>query len=448
LCSHFEQDTFRFYVYHGHQRERDPGKLAAYDIVFTTYETLVSDSKGGKSNGCLRDIQWLRIILDEGMIHHLASFCQVLTHRLSAHLIKEKATARFKAACALDGINRWCLTGTPIQNRIEDFAALLAFLRIKPFDQASAFKKFISDPLSRQESSAIPRLQKLVNAVSLRRTKTSVSAELSLTERVDHIESIEFFDDERQLYNFAKSQANDLLRRGNTPSGRCSSILQSILRLRQICNHGIELLPPKLRSKLQKGLEVTQGTKYHDLDNDCCESCGSEIPDGEFKNLHSRLFCPHVLCVTCSNGVAPPTKSKRSKKQKNSACPLCFPREPGEESLVIHEKIRPNNYQPSSKVQALLKNLASEGTNVKRFVTRPFSNFARITRAHIPHSVVFSGWTSMLDLVEVALEHKGSQFRRIDGSMSLPQRDKSLEDFHSKPECTVLLASIQSAGVG
>jgi len=205
-------------------------------------------------------------------------------------------------------------------------------------------------------------------------------------------------------------------------------------------------LPPKLRSKLQKGLEVMQGTKYHDLDNDCCESCGLEIQDGEFKDLRSRLFCPHVLCAVCSSGVAQPTKSKRSKKLKNSACPLCFP--PEESLQVEHEKIRPNNYQPSSKVQALLKNLMSEGTNVKRFVTRPFSNFARIARAHTLRSVVFSGWTAMLDLVEVALEHRGSQFRRIDGSMSLAQRDKSLEDFRSKPECTVLLASIQSAGVG
>jgi SNF2 family DNA or RNA helicase len=54
----------------------------------------------------------------------------------------------------------------------------------------------------------------------------------------------------------------------------------------------------------------------------------------------------------------------------------------------------------------------------------------------------------MLDLVELALNRKGLSFWRLDGSMNLSQREASLENFRTDPNCTVLLASIQSAGVG
>lgn len=274
----------------------------------------------------------------------------------------------------MDATYRWCLTGTPIQNRIEDFAALVAFLRIEHFSHPQNFKKSITTPLRKQEASAIPRLQKLVNAVCLRRTKESVVSELNLTKREDHVEMIELDDYEQQLYDFAKSQANDMLRRSNDASGHYSSILQSILRLRQICNHGIELLPPKLRSKLRKSLLVLQGTEYHDLDNDSCESCGRDIEEQEFKELPSRLLCPHILCRLCSSRTAMSVKSKASKKQDNSACPLCFPQEPSEQAgmQVKRDKMRPENYRPSSKVKALLKNLECGTASTKRLVDMYF----------------------------------------------------------------------------
>ncbi len=54
----------------------------------------------------------------------------------------------------------------------------------------------------------------------------------------------------------------------------------------------------------------------------------------------------------------------------------------------------------------------------------------------------------MLDLVGFALEAEKIQFQRLDGTMSLKQRERALETFRTDPECIVLLASIQCAGVG
>jgi len=54
----------------------------------------------------------------------------------------------------------------------------------------------------------------------------------------------------------------------------------------------------------------------------------------------------------------------------------------------------------------------------------------------------------MLDLVEIALEHTGIGFERLDGSMTLKQRSSALQRFSGEISCRVLLASVQCAGVG
>lgn len=54
----------------------------------------------------------------------------------------------------------------------------------------------------------------------------------------------------------------------------------------------------------------------------------------------------------------------------------------------------------------------------------------------------------MLDLVGIALQVKGLKFQRIDGRYTEARRRSALEDFRTNARCTVLLASIGSAGVG
>ena len=63
-------------------------------------------------------------------------------------------------------------------------------------------------------------------------------------------------------------------------------------------------------------------------------------------------------------------------------------------------------------------------------------------------SVVFSCWTKMLDLLEWVLESEGIDFARIDGKKTDSQRRGAMESFRKDTSCTVLLASIGSAGVG
>lgn len=63
-------------------------------------------------------------------------------------------------------------------------------------------------------------------------------------------------------------------------------------------------------------------------------------------------------------------------------------------------------------------------------------------------AVVFSQWTSMLDLIEPKLLSLGLDFVRFDGSLSLSQRQNVLESFNQKKNVKVILMSLKAGGVG
>jgi SNF2 family DNA or RNA helicase len=60
--------------------------------------------------------------------------------------------------------------------------------------------------------------------------------------------------------------------------------------------------------------------------------------------------------------------------------------------------------------------------------------------------IVFSQWTTMLDLLEVPLKQKGHQYRRLDGTMSVAARERAINDFEERAEVgmTSFLAGMES----
>jgi SWI/SNF-related matrix-associated actin-dependent regulator of chromatin subfamily A3 len=62
--------------------------------------------------------------------------------------------------------------------------------------------------------------------------------------------------------------------------------------------------------------------------------------------------------------------------------------------------------------------------------------------------VIFSQWTSFLDIVEHQLNENGFKYTRIDGKMLPPRRDAAMTTFEKDPECTIMLASLAVCSVG
>ena len=133
----FGHDVF---VFHGKRAKRvSISELVEKPIVLTTYGMISKRSEPGK----LHQLRWSRLILDE------------------AHHARNMKTAVHKGAAELEADIRWLVTGTPINNRVTDFYALCAILRLD--------KSFTTD---------VDKLKDIIGIHLLRRTKAGVGIKL------------------------------------------------------------------------------------------------------------------------------------------------------------------------------------------------------------------------------------------------------------------------------
>ena len=281
---------------------------------------------------------------------------------IAAHIIRDQSTKQFKAVYALKAQHRWCLTGTPIQNRAEDIGALVRFLRVQPFDTRSSFRQhFIEDFNSKNQSAGLERLRNLITCIALRRTKASVSNELQLPPRINETRYVCLDHAEKNLYLACRSSALTVLEQSNVAGGSIydfCSILQSILTLRQICDHGSELLSSRALERLDLYRTAqTKGVREHNaIVESACESCGPLLTSC---NAPSELpRCLHIICSSCL------AEGQEALSDSTKGCPLCdrntvvSPASPG----TFSSEITLGEYQPSSKVSALLDNLQKYAT--------------------------------------------------------------------------------------
>ncbi|KAJ8509434.1 hypothetical protein ONZ45_g8403 [Pleurotus djamor] len=324
----------RVYVYHGNARRPDTAFLADFDAVITTYATLASEyskqnrsqaspeaeeeEEGGSSdcggvdidaNGnqtlrlpkpkksslkrkkpCtlnlseiaspLQSIHWFRVVLDE------------------AHSIKETSTVGSRASCDLYADRRLCLTGTPVQNKLDDVFALIKFLRLSPFDDKNIWTQMIGGPVKVNQPAGITRLQTLMRFITLRRTKESRTADgkqiLTLPPRHDSKRILKFGEKEQAIYDrfFNQSQAEfQEMTDKNEVMKNYVGILQRILRLRQICDH-VDLVQGKVPDSTasyddivaviaKEGIDSTRASAIFSILRESattqCVECGIEL---------------------------------------------------------------------------------------------------------------------------------------------------------------------------
>ncbi|EEQ31460.1 putative 1-phosphatidylinositol 4-kinase [Microsporum canis] len=472
IKEHIKDDALSVYVFHGPNRTEDPKELAQYDIVITTYTTVLSDISGKSSKrktSPLVQMNMFRIVLDE------------------AHIIREQSAAQSQAIFQLNAQRRWSVTGTPIQNRLEDLGAVLKFLRLSPYDERGRFAAHIVSPFKCENPNAITNLRVLVDSFTLRRVKDRVN----LPPRHDKTVMLTFSEPEKKLHDFFKKESNVMMNvvvsetREKTSGKMYHIVLKAMMVLRQICAHGKELLDKEDRERF-RGLTANDAIDVEALDDDhsmtaasrkayemislmkessidACVRCENFIalqsddgPGDKNAMVAAILPCYDLLCADCFAPIAPKLDEMAGKPVQVS-CAFCksviapaysvittagF--EEYQASLLENKKNRKQSKEfglyegPHTKTKALISSLLDTAEENKKSPHEPPIK-----------SVIFSSWTSHLDLIEVALEENGlTGYARLDGTMSLKQRNSAIETFSKDDDVTILLVTIGAGGVG
>jgi len=214
---------------------------------------------------------------------------------------------------------RWCLTGTPVQNRLEDIGALVQFLRVPSLLTTSEFRKLILQPIESSQGHGLEKLHTLLKSLCIRRTKDL----LHLAEPTTVENELHFSQVERARYvqiSQAHRKAIDDAVCGRKPADAYRTIFQVMLKLRMLCNHGTFEVKGRVPSAEENGDTLAQfqdGTAI-------CAYCGEDVAaDGSVEDcVAGRLeTCSHIVCDACMYRYL--EDLERLREGFDVACPLC-----------------------------------------------------------------------------------------------------------------------------
>ncbi|KAF2492652.1 hypothetical protein BU16DRAFT_620011 [Lophium mytilinum] len=413
IRKHTHPGGLSFHKHLGPSRHAETALLRERMIVFTTYATVATEYCRGDSP--LAKIDWFRIVLDE------------------AHDIRNRLTKQFQAVTSLSAQHRWCLTGTPIQNTLEDLGALVSFLKVPIMEKAPTFRKFIMNPIS-SGSTSEPRFRKLrtlLQTICLRRTRDL----LKLGEPIEQTRRISFTPSEQADYDSLFQQCREeidrvVCGRGGKKGNTNSTMLESLLRLRLFCNNGTS---EAVLQKDAKGVPADPDellTYLQQHDQNVCTYCSGVIYSiNDSSKTDGGIFlssCCHLVCRNCL---------PHHRAQKDG-CPSCatdgsvpmLAEASSNDEFQLEGMCEPHwtEHYPS-KLLRLLSDLREDPTH---------------------KSIVFSSWKKTLGVVGRLLDIHGIRFDIIDGTLSLPKRIKVLKDFRSPDGANILLMTLGTGAVG
>ncbi|XP_062013233.1 helicase-like transcription factor CHR28 isoform X1 [Rosa rugosa] len=525
-------------VYHGGNRTRDPCELAKYDVVLTTY-SIVSmevpkqpladgeDEEKGKReeydsphmgfsskkrkypNKCSKGKKGLETAALESLARPLAKVGWFRVVLDEAQSIKNHRTQVARACWGLRAKRRWCLSGTPIQNAIDDLYSYFRFLRYDPYAVYKSFCAKIKFPISKNPTKGYRMLQAVLKTIMLRRTKgTLLDGEpiINLPPKFIELKRVEFSAEERDFYSRLESDSRAQFEEyaaAGTVKQNYVNILLMLLRLRQACDHPLLVRRYESqslwKSSVEKAKKLTHDKQVSLLN--CLEAslaiCGicNDAPEDAVVSECGHVFCSQCICdyLTGDDNQCPNTSCKVrlnvssvfSKATLNSSL-SDQPSQGGMGSEVFDavESFYEDSSYNSSKIKAALevlclmckpKTCTTENSCLPESVDKNAScsttsfdidgaesledssdgqnldvdkSPKKIEKVVREKAIVFSQWTRMLDLLEACLKTSGLEYRRLDGTMSVVARDKAVKDFNTLPEVSVMIMSLKAASLG
>jgi DNA repair protein RAD5 len=394
-------------------KERTSAEVRKADVVITTYGVVNSEDSNKR---VIQEFSWFRVVLDE------------------AHTIRNRMTETAKSTFKLRAEHKWALTGTPIQNSIDDLFSLVRFLEYQPWNEYVWWNKIITQKFHKKCPESFVILHKLLKPIMLRRTKSSKQENgepiISLPKLNVQEVRLKLPENDQITYNTlvtsAKKKYSSMIVDFKSRK-YVACVFELLLRLRQFCDHPLLL---KSRSKIKNPEKIEDFfNKFRNNDNlNYIKELTETIKNG------SEIDCPvclqpvedtvitkclHLLCRDCAS----------LQIEKNHNCPLCkrilsqgdlvtFPRE---SKFSVNLSLK---YSESVKISFLLEFLSNRTGK----------------------TVVFTQWVSMLDVLEFALQRAQVTYSRVDGVMSRDQRKQGIQDFKTSKQ--VLIMSLKAGCQG
>ena len=442
-------------VHHGSNKAKLGADLNTYDIVLSTYGTLANELNADTSP--LLRAKWLRVILDEG------------------HYIKNHRSKTAKAANQLKTVRRWVVTGTPIQNNLIELWSLVNWLQFDLYaGDLKGFKNQIERPCKDREESGFERLQVLMDAICLRRTKNDKKANgdpiVPLPTKTIIIRDVKFTEDEKLCYSILSKEATNIVERYHqrgTLLRNYAIIFALMMRMRQLCCHremiktidwtlvlrDRTLLERELAMFVDKeengGMGEGEGESEIDLRKRLAGQLRKMIQDGVTEDcsiclddLKSPVItpCAHVYCKPCITRVL--------ETVKPPICPLCR----GSLSKNGLLEAGTDDDEQEERSDETLKALENIEVNVSSSkVNAAIKEMIRIREADPTDKiVVVSQFTTFLSIFQPILAEQGFTYVRLDGTMSHMERAEVVRLFQKKTANSpkVLLLSLKAGGVG
>ncbi|RZB76644.1 ATP-dependent helicase rhp16 isoform B [Glycine soja] len=306
-----------------------------------------------------------------------------------AHYIKSRHCNTAKAVLALESTYKWALSGTPLQNRVGELYSLIRFLQITPY---SYYLCKDCDCRILDHSTK----------------ECSVCSHSSV----------------RHFCWWNKYVAGPIQSYGNGDAGKRAMILLKhkvlkniVLRRTKIGRAADLALPPRIVSLRRDCLDIKEQDYYESLYNESQAQFNTYIEANTLMNNYAHIFdlltrlrqaVDHPYLVVYSQSAASRSGVMTNNGTVEQVCGICH--EPVED--VVREEIR-----------------------------------FMVERDGSAKGIVFSQFTSFLDLINYSLHKSGVSCVQLNGSMSLAARDAAIKRFTEDPDCKIFLMSLKAGGV-
>jgi hypothetical protein len=241
--------TLRVHLHHGGERLTGDELLQVSresDVMITSYDIATRDIDA------LAKIAWDRLILDE------------------AQDVKNPATKRARALRRINARRMLAMTGTPIENRLDELWAIMDIVNPGLLGSRERFQRTLARPIEAHgDSRALERLRAMVQPFILRRPKDSPEVELELPEITVTKEYCSLTVEQASLYQATVDRWMPRIEEHERSFGRRGAVLAMLSQLKQVCNHPEMLLatgrPLQGRSgKLERLVELLEAMPADD----------------------------------------------------------------------------------------------------------------------------------------------------------------------------------------